>query len=76
MGQKVNPISMRLQVNKDWRSKWFVAKREYAKYLADDLKVRRMIRTNLVHVLLLTKLTSSVHQTSLPLLSQPLRLVL
>ena len=44
MGQKVNPISMRLQVNKDWRSKWFVGKREYAKYLADDLAVRRMIQ--------------------------------
>lgn len=43
MGQKVNPISMRLQVNKDWRSKWFVNKREYAKYLANDLAVRRMI---------------------------------
>jgi small subunit ribosomal protein S3 len=47
MGQKVNPISMRLQVNKDWRSKWFVAKREYAKYLADDLQVRRMIQKKL-----------------------------
>ena len=47
MGQKVNPISMRLQVNKDWRSKWFVNKRDYAKYLADDLKVRRMIQTTL-----------------------------
>jgi small subunit ribosomal protein S3 len=47
MGQKVNPISMRLQVNKDWRSKWFVAKREYPKYLAQDLKVRRMIQDKL-----------------------------
>jgi len=47
MGQKVNPISMRLQVNKDWRSKWFVGKREYAKYLAQDLEVRRMIATKL-----------------------------
>jgi small subunit ribosomal protein S3 len=45
MGQKVNPISMRLQVNKDWRSKWFVAgKREYASYLAADLKVRKLIQ--------------------------------
>jgi small subunit ribosomal protein S3 len=43
MGQKVNPISMRLQVNKDWRSKWFAGKREYANYLAQDLAVRRMI---------------------------------
>ncbi len=43
MGQKVNPVSMRLQVNKDWRSKWFVGKREYADYLTKDLEVRRMI---------------------------------
>jgi small subunit ribosomal protein S3 len=47
MGQKVNPISMRLQVNKDWRSKWFVNKRDYAKYLADDLKVRQIVQTKL-----------------------------
>ncbi len=47
MGQKVNPISMRLQVNKDWRSKWFVNKRDYAKFLADDLAVRSMIANKL-----------------------------
>jgi small subunit ribosomal protein S3 len=43
MGQKVNPISMRLQVNKDWRSKWFASKKDYAQYLTQDLEVRRMI---------------------------------
>jgi small subunit ribosomal protein S3 len=43
MGQKVNPISMRLQVNKDWRSKWFVEKRNYAAFLKDDLTVRKLI---------------------------------
>ena len=43
MGQKVNPISMRLQVNKNWRSKWFAPKREYAHYLAQDLAVRRYV---------------------------------
>ena len=43
MGQKVNPISMRLQVNKDWRSKWFANKRDYAAMLKQDLEVRRMI---------------------------------
>lgn len=47
MGQKVNPISMRLQVNKDWRSKWFAAKRDYAGYLTLDLKVRKMIQDTL-----------------------------
>lgn len=47
MGQKVNPISMRLQVNKNWRSKWFANKREYATYLTQDLAVRRMIQTKI-----------------------------
>lgn len=44
MGQKVNPISMRLQVNKDWRSRWFANKREYADYLKKDLTVRKLIQ--------------------------------
>ena len=44
MGQKVNPISMRLQVNKDWRSKWFASKRDYASYLKSDLAVRKLIQ--------------------------------
>ncbi|HEX4662059.1 MAG TPA: 30S ribosomal protein S3 [Candidatus Saccharimonadales bacterium] len=43
MGQKVNPISMRLQVNKDWRSRWFASKRDYATFLAQDLQVRASI---------------------------------
>ena len=47
MGQKVNPISMRLQVNKDWRSKWFAGKKEYAGYLNQDLAARRLIKNKL-----------------------------
>lgn len=47
MGQKVNPISMRLQVSKDWRSKWFANKKDYANYLTQDLNVRRMINQKL-----------------------------
>jgi small subunit ribosomal protein S3 len=47
MGQKVNPISMRLQVNKDWRSKWFANKREYATFLTQDLTARRHIQNKL-----------------------------
>lgn len=43
MGQKVNPISMRLQVNKDWRSKWFAEKSTYRVYLEQDLSVRKFI---------------------------------
>lgn len=47
MGQKVNPISMRLQVNKDWTSKWFADKRDYANFLKNDLDVRRLISSKL-----------------------------
>lgn len=47
MGQKVNPISMRLQLNKDWRSKWFANKRDYTALLAQDLKVRKIIQDSL-----------------------------
>src|SRR3954466_10798845 len=43
MGQKVNPVSMRLQVKRDWTSRWFADKRDYAKFLKDDLAVRRLI---------------------------------
>lgn len=43
MGQKVNPISMRLQLNKDWRSKWFAGKKDYANFLAQDLSSRKLI---------------------------------
>ncbi|HYG83763.1 MAG TPA: 30S ribosomal protein S3 [Verrucomicrobiae bacterium] len=43
MGQKVNPINMRLQVNKDWRSRWFANKREFAIWLAQDAAVRALI---------------------------------
>jgi small subunit ribosomal protein S3 len=47
MGQKVNPISMRLQLNKDWRSRWFANKRDYAGQLTQDLLVRKHIQDKL-----------------------------
>ena len=43
MGQKVNPISMRMQVTKNWRSRWFTNKREFPKWLAQDMQIRRFI---------------------------------
>src|SRR3989344_1860258 len=43
MAQKVNPTSLRLQVTKDWQSKWFASKDAYRKFLAEDLKVRRFL---------------------------------
>lgn len=43
MGQKVNPISMRLQVHKNWRSKWFATRKEYVQWLSEDIKVRKAV---------------------------------
>lgn len=43
MGQKVNPISFRLQVHKNWDSRWFAGKRDFAKWLAEDVKIRELI---------------------------------
>ena len=44
MGQKVNPISMRLQVHKNWSSKWFASgKKDFSEWLAIDIKIRDAI---------------------------------
>jgi len=42
MGQKVNPKSFRLPLNKNWQSKWF-SEKDFAKYLAEDIEIRRAI---------------------------------
>ena len=44
MGHKVHPIGIRLGISKDWNSKWYANKAEFAGYLAADLKVREMLR--------------------------------
>jgi small subunit ribosomal protein S3 len=46
MGHKVNPISFRLQIKKDWKSRWF-SKADYSKYLHEDIKIREYIVKNL-----------------------------
>lgn len=43
MGQKVNPISFRLQVHKNWDSRWFAGKKDFAKWLVEDVKIRELI---------------------------------
>ncbi|MCI0131169.1 MULTISPECIES: 30S ribosomal protein S3 [Enterococcaceae] len=46
MGQKINPIGMRVGVIRDWDAKWY-AEKEYAEYLHEDLKIRKFISTRL-----------------------------
>jgi small subunit ribosomal protein S3 len=43
VGQKVNPIGLRLGINKDWSSRWYVEPRDYAKTLHEDLGIRKRI---------------------------------
>ena len=47
MGQKVNPNGIRLGITKDWTSKWYANKRDYADYLNNDLKVRDFLMKKL-----------------------------
>ncbi len=47
MGHKVHPTGIRLGISKDWNSKWFANKRDYAQYLAADLKVRELLHKKL-----------------------------
>jgi small subunit ribosomal protein S3 len=46
MGHKVNPIGMRLGINRTWDSRWF-ADRDYATKLIDDLKLRKYVHEKL-----------------------------
>ena len=47
MGQKVNPISLRLGINRTWDSRWYAGKNEYSNLLKEDLDMRKMILRDL-----------------------------
>ena len=49
MGQKVNPIGLRLGINRGWDSIWFAKKREYGKFLIEDYKIRDYIKKNIIN---------------------------
>ncbi|WP_438313978.1 30S ribosomal protein S3 [Candidatus Caldatribacterium sp. SIUC1] len=44
MGQKVNPIGLRLGIVTTWQSRWYAEKEKYTNYLLEDLKIRRYIK--------------------------------
>ena len=47
MGQKVNPIGLRLGINRTWDSRWYSNKQEYGKLLHEDMKIREVLMKNL-----------------------------
>jgi len=52
MGQKVNPVGMRVGVNKDWNSRWYADDKEYPVYLNEDIKIRKYLEKALKEALL------------------------
>ena len=48
MGQKVNPIGLRLGITKTWTSNWY-AEKNYADVLQEDIKIQKYIKKNLKH---------------------------
>ena len=44
MGQKVNPIGIRIGINRGWDSVWFAKKKDYGKLLIEDYKIRDYIK--------------------------------
>lgn len=47
MGQKTNPVGLRVAVTKDWQSKWFAGKKEFGKLLVEDADIRRLLKRRL-----------------------------
>lgn len=48
MGQKVNPIGLRVGINRTWDSRWYANKREYGHLLHEDIRIRRFLQKRLV----------------------------
>ena len=48
MGQKVNPIGLRLGISRTWNSKWF-AEKDYAIQLRQDLDIQKFVKARLKH---------------------------
>ncbi|MBD3789498.1 MAG: 30S ribosomal protein S3 [Campylobacterales bacterium] len=49
MGQKVNPIGLRLGINRNWESRWFPAKGRASEFIAEDYKIRKYLKKELFY---------------------------
>lgn len=48
MGQKVNPIGMRLQVNRTWDSRWYADSKDFGNLLLEDIRIREFVKKDCV----------------------------
>ena len=75
MGQKVNPHGMRIGINKDWQSKWYSNNKDFSKFLASDLKIRKYLEKKLKMLLFLISILIEIQRKQMSLFTQ-LNLVL
>ena len=47
MGQKVSPIGLRIGINKNWESNWYASNKDFAKFLNNDVKIRKFLEKKL-----------------------------
>ena len=49
MGQKVNPVVLRLGINRGWDSVWYAKKQDFGNYLIEDFRIREFIKKNVIN---------------------------
>lgn len=52
MGQKVNPVGMRVGIIRDWNSRWYASNQDFATFLHEDIKIRKYLTAKLKDALL------------------------
>ena len=52
MGQKVNPVGMRIGINKPWNSRWYANDNDYHVFLVEDIKIRKYLEKTLKDALI------------------------
>ena len=52
MGQKVNPVGLRVGIIRDWNSRWYANKKDFASLLNEDVKIRKFLTAKLKDALL------------------------
>lgn len=52
MGQKVNPVGLRVGITRDWNSRWYANKKDFASLLNEDVKIRKFLTAKLKDALL------------------------
>ena len=47
MGQKVNPVGLRIGISRDWNSRWYANNKDFATFLGEDIEIRKFITKKL-----------------------------